>query len=201
MYHSVSALLIAEEDQIINYIYRLQSSVRNVYKLRKQRCFSASIYQKTQNVLFLYSQGNCSFAQMYYQSKAIPKTPPQATENKNANQRPPKKSPRRTQRPVESSLAIHVLPILGLLILVHRARIVPHDFLPLCRAEPAKAHHGLHGRHVVVALVLIAQSRRVRRGCRRRLLLLRLGRWFGGASLFDVHAVAAVVAPAPRCRA
>lgn len=59
-------------------------------------------------------------------------------------------SSRRTQRPVESTLPVHVLPILGLLLLAHTSNIVARHLFVLCRSEPSKAHHGLHGRHVVV---------------------------------------------------
>lgn len=63
--------------------------------------------------------------------------------------------PRRAQRAVEAAEAVHVLPVLGLLLLAHRAGVVAGDALVLCGAEAAKAHHGLHGGHVLVVVAAL----------------------------------------------
>lgn len=63
-------------------------------------------------------------------------------------------SPRWTQGSIETSLSVHILPILGLLLLSHTTSIIARHFLPLCRAEAAKAHHGLHGGKSVVIIAL-----------------------------------------------
>lgn len=63
--------------------------------------------------------------------------------------------PRRAQRPVEAAQTVHVLPVLGLFLLAHRAGVVARDALVLCGAEAAKAHGGLHGGHVVVVVVVV----------------------------------------------
>lgn len=63
-------------------------------------------------------------------------------------------SPRWTQWSIETSLSVHILPILRRLLLSHAAGIISHHFLPLCRAEAAKAHHGLHGGEPVVVIAL-----------------------------------------------
>lgn len=63
-------------------------------------------------------------------------------------------SPRWTQWSVKTSMSVHILPILGLLLLAQAAGVIAQHFFPLCRAEAAEAHHGLHGGEAVVVVAL-----------------------------------------------
>jgi hypothetical protein len=65
-----------------------------------------------------------------------------------------------TERSVEPTLAIHVLPVLGLLLLAYAANIVALDLFVFCRAKASKAKHGSHGGLLVIGygFVLIGRS-------------------------------------------
>jgi len=58
----------------------------------------------------------------------------------------------RTQRPIEPSHPIHILPILRLLLLPHPRHIIPLHLRILRRLEPRKPHRLPYRRHLGVGV-------------------------------------------------
>lgn len=72
----------------------------------------------------------------------------------------PQPSPARTQRPVETSHTVHVLPILRLLLLPHPIHIIARNLLILRRLESREAH-GLTQLGHLSLLIVVAVAIRV----------------------------------------
>lgn len=108
-------------------------------------------------------------------------------------EREPTRSSRGTERPVESTLAVHVLSVLNLLFLAHTVDVVPGNFGVLGGSESGEAHRLAHlCLHLILVCVgVIVQIHLV-------FIVIRRLRTIGLPRIFSRPRISAITLGTPR---